>query len=67
VKAPRVLQDQIQPFLPDQVQALVDAARRNRYSHRDVAIILLLVDTGPRISTENQVSILTANQPVCIL
>lgn len=50
VKAPRVPNDQIQPLVPEQVQALVDAARRTRAPERDVAVILLLVDSGMRCS-----------------
>jgi integrase/recombinase XerC len=50
VKAPRVPNDQIQPLDHEQVQALLDAARRTRSPERDVAVILLLVDTGMRAS-----------------
>lgn len=50
VKPPRVPNDQVQPFTPEQVQALVDAARRGRIPDRDVAIVLTLVDTGMRVS-----------------
>jgi site-specific recombinase XerD len=50
VKPPRVPLDQVQPFSKDQVQALVDAARRGRAPERDVAIVLLAVDTGLRAS-----------------
>lgn len=50
VKAPRVPLDQIQPLSPEQVQLLMDAARRGRQPERDVALILLLVDTGLRVS-----------------
>lgn len=50
VKAPRVPTDEIQPLSPDQVQSLLDAARRTRSSERDVALLLLLVDTGMRVS-----------------
>ncbi|MFN3652559.1 MAG: tyrosine-type recombinase/integrase [Armatimonadota bacterium] len=50
VKAPRVPVDQVQPLAPDQLQTLVDAARRTQASERNVALILLLVDTGMRCS-----------------
>jgi site-specific recombinase XerD len=50
VKAPRVPNDQIQPLSPEEVQALIDAARRTRAPERDVAVILMLVDTGMRAS-----------------
>lgn len=50
VKEPKVPDDQVQPLTHEQVQALVDAARRTRNPERDVAVILLLVDTGMRIS-----------------
>ncbi|MFN3649730.1 MAG: tyrosine-type recombinase/integrase [Armatimonadota bacterium] len=50
VKAPRVPTDQVQPFAQEQLQALLDAARRSRNPERDVALILLLVDSGMRAS-----------------
>ncbi len=50
VRPPRVPNEQVQPFEPAQVQALVDAARRGRTPTRDVAMVLMLVDTGMRVS-----------------
>jgi integrase/recombinase XerC len=50
VKSPRVPTDQVQPFTNQQVQALVDAARRGRMAERDVAMVMVLVDTGLRVS-----------------
>lgn len=50
VKAPRVPSDQIQPFSREQLQLLLNAARHTRAPERDAAIILLLVDTGMRVS-----------------
>ncbi|MGV3719564.1 MAG: tyrosine-type recombinase/integrase, partial [Actinomycetota bacterium] len=50
VKAPRVPTDQIEPFTEEQVQSLLDAARRGRNPERDAALILLLVDSGMRES-----------------
>lgn len=50
VKPPRVPADQVQPLSSEQVQALVDAARRTRTPERDVALVLVLVDTGMRVS-----------------
>lgn len=50
VKPPRVPNDQVAPFTAEQVQALVDAARRTRAAERDVALVLMLVDTGVRVS-----------------
>src|SRR5205085_2337899 len=35
---------------PEQVQALVDAARRIQSPERNVALIMVLVDTGMRVS-----------------
>jgi site-specific recombinase XerD len=50
VKAPKVPDDQIQPFSPDQVQAMVDAARRTLAPERNAALLLLLLDSGMRAS-----------------
>lgn len=50
VKAPRVPKDRVQPFHPEQVQALLDAARRGRTPAREVALVMVLVDTGLRAS-----------------
>jgi len=50
VKAPRVPNDQVQPFNQDQVLSLLTAARYTRAPERDAAIIALLVDTGMRVS-----------------
>jgi site-specific recombinase XerD len=50
VKAPRVPNDQIQPLSKEQVQALVDATRRTQSPERNLALVLLLVDTGMRVS-----------------
>lgn len=50
VKAPRVPTDQVQPLSSEQTQSLVDAARRTRAPERDVAAVMLLVDTGMRVS-----------------
>src|SRR5687767_1606709 len=50
VRAPKVPIDQIQPLASEQVQALLDAARRTDAPERNVAIIGLLVDTGMRVS-----------------
>lgn len=50
VRQSRVPVEQVQPFEPNQVQALVDGARRGRAPERDVAVIFLLVDSGMRVS-----------------
>jgi integrase/recombinase XerC/integrase/recombinase XerD len=50
VKAPRIPTDQLQPLSQEQLQLLIDAARRGRAPDRDVALIQLLVDSGLRAS-----------------
>ena len=50
LKPPIVRSDQVQPFTPDQVTALLEAARRSRYPLRDTALVLFLFDTGCRSS-----------------
>ncbi len=42
--------DQVQPFAPDQVKALIAAARRGNNPLRDVALFLIMLDTGMRAS-----------------
>ncbi|MGI4789504.1 MAG: tyrosine-type recombinase/integrase, partial [Janthinobacterium lividum] len=42
--------DQIQPFTPDQVEAILAACRQTQQPRRDEAMIMLLVDTGVRAS-----------------
>jgi integrase/recombinase XerC/integrase/recombinase XerD len=50
VKGPRVPLDQVRPLTSQQVQALIDSARRSRNAHRDATVILVLLDTGLRVS-----------------
>ncbi|NLN77124.1 MAG: tyrosine-type recombinase/integrase [Armatimonadetes bacterium] len=50
IKPPIARQDQIQPFTPQQVDALLKAAKRSRHWKRDEAIVLFLLDTGVRAS-----------------
>jgi site-specific recombinase XerD len=50
VKPPRVSVQQVQPFTDDQLAALLDAARKSASSKRNVAIVLLLLETGMRAS-----------------
>jgi site-specific recombinase XerD len=42
--------DQIQPFTPDQAQALLLAAKRSKQSRRDEAMLWFMLDTGVRAS-----------------
>jgi len=50
LKAPIARPDQIQPFTADQQRALLTAAKKSRYSARNVALVLFLLDTGARAS-----------------
>jgi integrase/recombinase XerC len=50
LKPPIVRQDQIQPFTDEQVMSLRDAAKRSTHPRRDEAIVLLMLDTGIRVS-----------------
>jgi site-specific recombinase XerD len=50
VRPPKQPKDEIPPLSPEQVQLLLDAARRGRASERDVALVLVLLDTGLRVS-----------------
>ena len=50
LKPPPARQDQIQPFTPAQVRALLDATKRTRQPRRNRALILFLLDTGCRAS-----------------
>jgi site-specific recombinase XerD len=50
LKPPRVPKDQVQPFTPEQAQALVDAAKQSAQPARDTALVLVLLDTGLRVS-----------------
>ncbi len=42
--------DQLNPFAPEQVEDLLAAARASRQPLRDIAILMLLLDTGMRAS-----------------
>jgi site-specific recombinase XerD len=57
VSRPIVPRDQIQPLSGDQVQAILDAARRMNAPLRNAALILLLVDTGLRVSEVRQLRV----------
>lgn len=48
VKPPRLPKDRIPPLSEDEVQRLLDAARRTQNPDRNVAILLLILDSGLR-------------------
>lgn len=50
VRAPEPQSDQIQPFTPEQMRAILAAAARSPYAVRDTALVLFLLDTGARAS-----------------
>lgn len=50
VKAPKVPNDQVQPFTAEQVRALLAATAETPFPERNRAIIMVLVDTGLRVS-----------------
>lgn len=50
MKAPKVPREQVEPFSKDQLQALLDAARRGTSPERDLAMLLALLDSGMRVS-----------------
>lgn len=50
VKAPKVPRDQVQPFTPEQIQGLLDACKRTVAPTRNTAILMVLLDTGLRVS-----------------
>ncbi|MGV3723349.1 MAG: tyrosine-type recombinase/integrase [Actinomycetota bacterium] len=50
VSPTRIPKDQIKPFTPEQAQSLVDAAKKSQHPERDTALVLVLLDTGLRVS-----------------
>ncbi len=50
VSGPRIPRDQVQPFTQQQAQALVDAAKRSNEATRNTALVMVLLDTGLRVS-----------------
>jgi integrase/recombinase XerC len=50
VHAPEPAQDQVQPFSPEQIRALLGAAGRSPTPTRDTALVLFLLDSGARAS-----------------
>lgn len=50
ITPPVVRSDQVQPFTQDQVNALLNAAKKTLHARRDTAILLFLLDTGARAS-----------------
>lgn len=50
ITPPKLKPRQVQPFTPEQTEALLRAARRSLHPRRNEAIILMLLDTGLRAS-----------------
>jgi len=50
IRAPLVRPELVRPFAQEQLKALLVAARRSSHPKRNEAIVLLLLDTGLRVS-----------------
>ncbi len=50
IDKPIARRDAVQPFTPEQIQALMDGVRQSRHSQRDLALLYTLFDTGARVS-----------------
>jgi site-specific recombinase XerD len=50
IPVPTARADQVQPFTPEQVNALLAAAKHSRHPRRNEAVLLFLLDTGVRAS-----------------
>ncbi|MDE2125283.1 MAG: tyrosine-type recombinase/integrase [Armatimonadetes bacterium] len=50
IPVPTSRADQVQPFTTDQVEALLNAAKRSQMAYRNQAIVYFLLDTGLRAS-----------------
>ena len=50
ISVPVARSNQIQPFTPEQVRAILDAARHSKHKRRDEALVALLLDSGVRVS-----------------
>jgi site-specific recombinase XerD len=48
LKPPLSRPDQIRPLSPEQVEALLNAAKRSKHPKRDLAVLMVLLDTGLR-------------------
>lgn len=49
VRAPRVPKDEVPCFSAEQLQELLNAARKTKNPERDVALLMVLIDTGLRV------------------
>lgn len=50
IPKPKIPQDQIAPFSPEQVRAILAAAKESLESDRNLALVMLMLDTGARAS-----------------
>lgn len=48
MRPPSFQQDQVEPFTEEQIRELIAATKRSRQPKRDLALLLLLLDTGAR-------------------